>query len=173
MEKGKREVISDWLMLLAAPVLFASLFLTWSHQFSPAFLARYGQSPALRGVPRDPTAWQVYSIADVLLAVLAGGLLWAALRGWRGARIAVLIGLLVAIVFTIHALGTPPTRGANLFDPGAERLRAQSPDVGGRRGGGAGGHVDRPGRSAAVVHGLTRSPRRAASILESDVDSRR
>jgi hypothetical protein len=125
VDKGKREVISDWLMLLAAPVLFASLFLTWSHQFSPAFLAQYGGTPALAGVPRDPTAWQVYSIADVLLAVLAGGLLWAALRGWRGARIAVLIGLLVGIVFTIHALGTPPTRGANLFDP---TLNAYAPN---------------------------------------------
>ena len=125
MDKGRREVISDWLMLLAASVLLASLFLTWSHQFSPAFLAQYGHSPALAGVPRDPTAWQVYSIADVLLAVLVAGLVWAALRGWRGARIAVLIGLLVAIAFTIHALGTAPTRGAELLDP---TLNAYAPN---------------------------------------------
>ena len=83
MDKGKREVISDWLMLLAASVLLASLFL------------------------------------------LVAGLVWAALRGWRGARIAVLIGLLVAIAFTIHALGTPPTRGADLFDP---TLNAYAPN---------------------------------------------
>ena len=126
MDKGKREVISDWLMLLAASVLLASLFLTWSHQFSPAFLAQYGHSPALAGVPRDPTAWQVYSIAGVLLAVLVAGLVWAALRGWRGARIAVLIGLLVAIALTIHALGNPPTRGADLFDP---TLNAYAPNL--------------------------------------------
>jgi hypothetical protein len=104
-------------MLLAGPILFVSLFLTWSHQFSHAFLAQYGDTPALQGIPRDPTAWQVYSIVDVLLAVLAGCLLAAALRGTRTWRIAVLLGLCVALAFTIHALGTPPTRGANLFDP--------------------------------------------------------
>ncbi len=37
-----REAIADWLMVLGAPSLLLSLFLTWSHQFSPAFLARYG-----------------------------------------------------------------------------------------------------------------------------------
>ncbi len=112
-----REAIADWLMLLGAPILFVSLFLSWSHQFSPAFLAQYGHTPALAGIPRDPTAWQVYSIVDVLVAVLAAGLLAVALRGTRAGRIAVLLGLLVALAFTIHALGTPPTRGANLFDP--------------------------------------------------------
>ncbi len=117
MTKGRREAIADWLMLLGAPILFLSLFLSWSHQFSPAFLAQYGNTPALAGIPRDPTAWQVYSIVDVLLAGLAAGLLAVALRGTRAGRIAVLLGLLVALAFTIHALGTPPTRGANLFDP--------------------------------------------------------
>ena len=117
MGKRVREVISDWLMLLGGPVLLGSLFLTWSHQFSPAFLARYGGSPALAGVPRDPSAWQVYSIVDVLLAVLAAGLLAVALRGARPARIAVLLGLLIALAFSLHALGTPPTNGADLFDP--------------------------------------------------------
>lgn len=112
-----REVISDWLMVLAAVVLFVSLFLTWSHQFSPAFWARFGGTAALQGVPRDPTAWQVYSVVDVLLAVLAGLLFAVALRGWKGARIAALLGLVVALAFTVHALGTPPTNGANLFDP--------------------------------------------------------
>jgi hypothetical protein len=125
VSKRVREVISDWLMLVGAPILFGSLFLTWSHQFSPAFLAQYGNTQALAGVPRDPTAWQVYSIVDLLLAALAAGLLAAALRGWRGLRVAVLLGLLVAIVFTIHALGTPPTNGANLFDPS---LNAYSPN---------------------------------------------
>ncbi len=104
-------------MLLGAPILFLSLFLTWSHQFSPAFLAEYGHTAALQSVPRDPTAWQVYSIVDVLIALLSLCLLAAALRGSRHWRIAVLLGLLVALAFTIHALGAPPTRGANLFDP--------------------------------------------------------
>jgi hypothetical protein len=115
--KGEREAVSDWLMFLGAPLLFASLFLTWSHQFSPAFLVQYGNTPALQGIPRDPTAWQVYSIVDVLLAILAAGLMAVALRGTRNGRIALLIGLVTATAFTLHALGTPPTRGANLFDP--------------------------------------------------------
>ncbi len=114
-------------MMLGAPILFASLFMTWSHQFSPSFLARYGHSPALQGIPRDPTAWQVYSVVDVLLAVLAAGLLTAGLRGSRAGRLAVLLGLAIALAFTIHALGTPPTHGADLFDPSLSSA-AYSPD---------------------------------------------
>jgi hypothetical protein len=112
-----REVISDWLMVLGAPILLGSLFLPWSHQFSAGFVARYAHTPALTGIPRDPTAWQVYSVVDVLLAVLAAGLFAVALRGARPARIAVLLGLMIALAVTLHALGTPPTRVANLFDP--------------------------------------------------------
>lgn len=125
--KGLREAIADWLMLLGAPILFMSLFLSWSHQFSPAFLTQYGNTPALEGIPHNPTAWQVYSIVDVLIAVLAAALLAAALRGSRNWRIAVLLGLLVALAFTLHALGTPPTHGANLFDPSL-RPPAYTPD---------------------------------------------
>ncbi len=120
-----REAIADWLIVISAPILLLSLFLTWSHQFSPAFLARYSNTPALAGLPRDPTAWQVYSIADVLLALLAGGLLAVALQGSRNGRIAVLLGLLVALAFVVHALGTPPTNGANLFDAS---IGAYTPD---------------------------------------------
>jgi hypothetical protein len=127
VSKGKREAIADWLMVLGAPILFASLFLTWSHQFSPAFLAQYGHSPAIQGIPRDPTAWQVYSVVDVLLAVLAAGLLTVALRGSRPGRVAVLLGLAVALAFTIHALATPPTNGGDLFNPGLTPP-AYSPD---------------------------------------------
>ncbi len=54
VSKGDREAVSDWLMVLGAPVLFVSLFLTWSHQFSPAFLAQYANTPALRGDPARP-----------------------------------------------------------------------------------------------------------------------
>jgi hypothetical protein len=117
VSKGKREASADWLMLCSAPILLASLFMTWSHQFSASFLIRYADSPALRGVPRDPTGWQVYSVADVFLAALAAALLTAALRAGRGGRLAVLLGLVLALVFTVHALGTPPTSGAALFDP--------------------------------------------------------
>jgi hypothetical protein len=115
VSKGAREVISDWLMLLAAPVLLLSLFLAWSHQFSPAFRHRYPH--LLAGVPGDPTAWQVYSVADVLMAVLAVGLVVIALRGSGPGRVAVLLGLGVALAFVIHALAVPPTSGADLFDP--------------------------------------------------------
>jgi hypothetical protein len=117
VSKGAREVISDWLMLLSAPVLFGSLFLVWSHQFSAGFIAHYAHTTALDGIPHNPTAWQVYSVADVLLAVLAAGLLAVALRGSRPGRIAVLLGCAVALAFVIHALAVPPTNGADLFDP--------------------------------------------------------
>ena len=70
--REQREVIADWLIVAGAVALFASLFLTWSHQFSPAFLAAWGTSDALRGVPHDPTAWQVYASADVLLTLFWG-----------------------------------------------------------------------------------------------------
>lgn len=127
MGKGKREAIADWLMVLGALILFASLFMTWSHQFSPSFLARYGHSTALQDVPHDPTAWQLYSVADVLLAVLAAGVLTVALRGSRVGRFAVLLGLAFALAFVIHAAGTPPTNGADLFDPSLHPP-AYSPD---------------------------------------------
>ena len=104
-------------MLLAAPVLFGSLFLTWSHQLSGSLRSRYGGSPILQGVAPDPNAWQVYSTADVALALVAAGLLVAALRGGRSTRAAVLVAVLVALAFTAHALSVPPTNGTIVFDP--------------------------------------------------------
>ena len=117
MSKGARETISDWLMAISGPLLLGSLFLTWSHQLSTGFQARYGGTAALAGVPADPTAWQVYSGADVLLALVAGGLMAVALWGGRARRIALTLALIVAAVFVIHALSVPPTNGALLFDP--------------------------------------------------------
>jgi hypothetical protein len=116
VSKALRETVADWLMTLAAPLLFLSLFLTWSHQFSRSFLARYGGSAVLQGVPRNPDAWQVYSIVDVLLALLAGWLLVVALWGGRARRLGLALGLGVALAFTIHALAVPPTNGALVFD---------------------------------------------------------
>jgi hypothetical protein len=130
VSKGKREAIADWLMVLGGPILLASLFLTWSHQFSRAFLAQYGSSAALNGVPHDPTAWQLYSAADLLLVLLAGGLLAAALRGTRNTRLALVIPLMVAIAFTLHALSVPPTNGADLFNAGLGRYAADTPAAG-------------------------------------------
>ena len=112
-----RETISDWLMAIAGPLLLGSLFLTWSHQLSTGFRARFGATAALAGVPADPTAWQVYSGADVLLALVAGGLLAVALWGGRARRVALALALIVALLFVIHALSVPPTNGAVLFDP--------------------------------------------------------
>jgi hypothetical protein len=117
VSKRSREVIADWLIVIGALGLFASLFLPWSHQFSAAFLARFGTSSLLQGVPRDPTAWQVYTAVDVLLALLAVGLIGVALAGSRTARIVAVLAAAIALVFTIHAAGQPPTDGATLFDP--------------------------------------------------------
>jgi hypothetical protein len=117
VSKEVREVVADWLMVISALVLFVSLFLTWSHQFSAPFLAAFGSSVMLQGVPHNPTAWQVYSIADVLLAVLAALLLISALIGNRATRLATLGASAVGLAFAIHALSVPPTNGANIFNP--------------------------------------------------------
>jgi hypothetical protein len=113
----RREVIADWLILAGAIALLVSLFLAWSHQFSPAFFARWGGSDQLRGVPRDPTAWQVFSAIDVILALLAAALVAVALVGSRGARFAALVAAFGGLGIALHALGSPPTNGANIFDP--------------------------------------------------------
>jgi hypothetical protein len=114
------ETVADWLTLAGAVGLFAALFLTWSHQLPRGLLAAAGGSPALRGVPRDPTAWQVYSIADVLLALLAAALVAAALvgRSWR-IRAGLLVAAGLALAFTLHALSVPPTNGVLLINPAA------------------------------------------------------
>ena len=115
-----RETIADWLMLISALTLFGSLFLTWSHQFSPAFYAEWGGSSALAGVPRDPTAWQVYSVVDVLLALSAGALLAVALRGGRAPRWLTLLAFVIALAFVLHAASDPPTNGTDLLGAAAQ-----------------------------------------------------
>jgi hypothetical protein len=115
--KETREALADWLMVIGGATLFASLFFSWSHQFSPAFLTEFGTSDLLRGVPRDPTAWQVYSAADVLLALLAAALVTVALVGARALRVAASVAAAIALAFTFHALAAPPTNGAGIFNP--------------------------------------------------------
>lgn len=106
--------VGNLLILAGAAGLLASLFLTWSHQFSPALLSQLAGSPLLRDVPHDPDAWQVYSVVDVALAALASALvLVAALGGWR-ARLGVLAASAPALAFTLHALAVPPTNGADI-----------------------------------------------------------
>jgi hypothetical protein len=117
MSNDRRELVADWLVIVGAIGLFISLFLPWSHQFSAAFLAQWGASDLLRGVPHDPTAWQVYSSTDVLLALLAIALVVVALKGSRRVRAGAAAAAAVGLAFTLHALSTPPTYGANIFDP--------------------------------------------------------
>jgi len=118
VSKETRETLSDWFVVAGALMLFGSLFLTWSHQLSRSFLALFGAYGPLRGVPRDPTAWQVYSAADVCLAVLAAGLFGVALIGSRTARLVALFASALGLAFVLHALDSPPTNGAaNIFNP--------------------------------------------------------
>jgi hypothetical protein len=100
-----REAVADWLMLLGAIVLALSLFMAWSHQRSGAGAVAHG------GVPRDPTGWQVYSAADVILAALAIGLVYVSFLGTRAARAVVLGPVAVGLAFAVHALSVPPTNG--------------------------------------------------------------
>jgi hypothetical protein len=110
--------VADWLILVGAAVLFISLFLTWSHQLPPSVLDTFAGGPAIRGVPSDPTAWQVYSVADVLLALVAAGLIAVALLGRaRWSQITALVAVALALAFTLHALGTAPTNGLVLIQP--------------------------------------------------------
>jgi hypothetical protein len=115
--RAVRWQLASAMMTIGALLLFGSLFLTWSHQFSTSLLARYGSSPVLRGVPHDPTAWQVYSIVDALLALLAAATALVARFGGRRARLALAAFVLVALAFVVHALKLPPTNGANIYDP--------------------------------------------------------
>ena len=117
MSKDRREDIADWLIVAGSVALFGSLFLTWSHQFGKGFVTEFGASELLRGVPRDPSAWQVYSAMDVVLALLAAGLLAVALIGNRPARLIALAGAAVALAFSLHARSHPPTNGVNVYNP--------------------------------------------------------
>ncbi len=119
MSAPQRERIGDWLIIAGAVALFGSLFLAWSHQFSPSFLSQWGTSGQLQGLPHDPTAWQVYSATDVLLALLAVALVIAALAGGRAVRVGVIVACGLAAAFILRALAAPPTNGANIFDPAA------------------------------------------------------
>jgi hypothetical protein len=104
--------LSKTMLIVAGVALAAALFLPWSHQFSATILTRYGHSQALAGVPRAPDAWQVYSIVDALLLVLALALaLTPRIAGRRG-RLVVAGFVVVALAFTVHALKRAPTNGA-------------------------------------------------------------
>ena len=130
MSRERREVTADSLVIVGAAGLFASLFLAWSHQFSRAFLVEWGTSPQLEGIPHDPTAWQLYSTVDVLLAVLAVALVVVALRGGPRVRLVALAAAAIGLAFTIHALSVPPTNGATIFDPSTGAYAPNTPASG-------------------------------------------
>jgi len=117
-------MVSDWTMIVAAVALFVSLFLVWSHQLSASTIARYGATGTFDGVPRSPDGWQVYSTADVLLTLLAAGLVVAAVWGSRSLRLVLVGAVAVALAFVVHAVMTPPTNGATVFDVGTGRYAA-------------------------------------------------
>lgn len=117
-------------MMLGAAALLVSLFATWSHQFSAAFLARWDGTGLLAAVPRDPTAWQVYSVADVLLALVAAGFVAIAFVGTPRARLVMLPAVAAGVAFTLHALSHPPTDGVIVFDPGLASYVSSSPRAG-------------------------------------------
>ena len=128
MSRVGREVLGDWLIVFGAVWLFVSLFLTWSHEVSPALLrSPSGSSSLLQGVPHDPTAWQVYSDMDVVLTLVAVGLVAVAFIGRRSARIVVLIAAGIALAFAVHALSDPPTNFPNIYDP-ARSMPGYAPD---------------------------------------------
>jgi hypothetical protein len=111
VEKELRGFVADWVVLVSGVVLFGSLFLTWS-RLSPGYLALAGQLQALQGVATEPTAWQVYTTADVLLAILAFALGVVALMRSRRSRVVALVAAFLALGFVIHAANVPPTNGA-------------------------------------------------------------
>ena len=105
-------------MAIAGPLLLGSLFLIWSHQLSAGARARYGATAALARVPANPTAWQVYSGADVLLALVAVGLIAVALWGGRApAHRAGAARWRSRWPSSSTRSSAPPTNGALLFDP--------------------------------------------------------
>ena len=110
------EAAGNWLIVLGAALLFGSLFLAWSHQLTPMVLSLFGANPTLQGVPPDPTAWQVYSAADVLLAALSVALVAVAVLGSHAARQIAAAASVVALAFVIHALSVPPTNGVDVFN---------------------------------------------------------
>lgn len=111
-----------WVVAGGAGALFVSLFLTWSHQVTGAALITLGRLGALRGVPLDATAWQLYTLLDAVLAVFAAVLVAVALLGsWR-ARLISLAGTLAALAFVVHALAVPPTNGVLVGAPGGGYL---------------------------------------------------
>jgi hypothetical protein len=119
---------AEWLQVAGGVILFAALFLTWSHQYPASALSVPGMRAALAGAPRDASAWQVYSVADILLALLAVVSVVTVLAS-RGRVLVVLLGLLTT-AFVAHAIASPPTNGLDLIVPGGTRYLARAAAAG-------------------------------------------
>jgi hypothetical protein len=123
-----REALANWLIVVGGVALFGSLFMAWSHQFSAAFLQVFGRpGGTVHGVPLSPTAWQVYSAADVLLAVLAAGLVASAIAGSRVVRVGAAIAAAIGLAFAVRAIVDPPTTETAIFNPAFSVPQLASP----------------------------------------------
>jgi|GraSoiStandDraft_5_1057265.scaffolds.fasta_scaffold51792_3 hypothetical protein len=102
----------EWIAGIAGVVLFVSLFLDW-------------YSVAFKGLPNDPTgastAWEAFSVADVILAIAAlmGIALAIAAATQRAPAVAqalsaltVPVALTAAVFAVVHALSVPDVASA-------------------------------------------------------------
>ncbi len=103
-----------WIAAAGALLLAGSLWLTWSHERTPALVRRFGAGPVLAGVPAAADAWQVYAASSFVLLALAGAIAAAGWRGGRTTRLTVGLLALLAVAFVAHALASPPTAGLAL-----------------------------------------------------------
>lgn len=112
-EARARPGIGEALTGLGGVALLLSLFLPWSRQLTPQLAAAVGHAPALLGVVANPTAWQVYTSADVVLALLAAALMALGARPAAGPalRWSATAAAVLAMAFVAHALVVAPTRG--------------------------------------------------------------
>jgi hypothetical protein len=122
VSREDQEAIANWLIVAGAAALFGSLFLTWSHQFTPRFVSEFAAFGATGGVPDDPTGWQVYAAADVILTMLAAGLALSAFFGSHAVRVGAIVAALAGLAFVVHALSAPPTNGLLLLNPAQNAL---------------------------------------------------
>ena len=53
----------------------------------------------------------------MILALIGVALIVVALGGARRVRVGMIVVCAIALAFVLHALGAPPTNGANIFDP--------------------------------------------------------
>lgn len=124
MPTARHAAAARWLIAAGAAALFVALFLTWSRQVTGRALRVLGRLGGLQGVSIQASAWQVYTMADVLLALLAGGLIALAVVRVAPAGPAWLIAMLAvlgALAFVVHALAVPPTNGLLLVHPAGTR----------------------------------------------------